>query len=246
MEKIRIKVNLREKGGKEAARKVRKLGNTPAVLYAKDTNLLLTVPSESMKTLKSIRFSESTIIDLELAGNKNETFSVLIKDAQYHPITESIVHIDFMKVSLTEKIKVNLPIVLKGEAKGIKDEGILEQVLWELTIEGLPLNIPERVEVDVTDLGIGDSIHVSDITWLKDLKIITAPQETVATVVMKKEEVIEVAPVEGAPTEPEVIKEKKEEEAVAEEKAEEGAKKEEPKKKEETKKEEKTKQEGKR
>jgi large subunit ribosomal protein L25 len=221
MEKIKIEAVLREKVGKELSKKIRKQGNAPAIIYGKGTNLAVEIPVIGLKALRAAHFSQSAIIDMNISGaKKNEAFSVLIKDVQYHPLSEAVMHIDFVRVSLEEKIKVNIPVVLKGEPKGVKDGGILEQILWHLTVEGLPLDIPQKIEVDVSELAIGHSVHVEDIAVAKNLRIVNALQETVATVVEKKEEVIATpTPEAAAPTGPEVIKEKKEVEEGEEEAA---------------------------
>ncbi|MFA6281216.1 MAG: 50S ribosomal protein L25 [Candidatus Omnitrophota bacterium] len=234
MERVKIQASLREKLGKETAKKVRFKGNAPAIIYGKGPNLAVEIPVAGLKTLRAIHFSQGAVIDIDLGGQETkENFSVLIKDIQYHPLTEAITHIDFIRVSLEEKIKANVPIVLKGEPKGVKEEGILSQVLWQLTIEALPLDIPEKIEVDVSHLGIGNSVHVKEIKVTENIKIVNSPDETVATVVEKEEEVVATTADEAAPTGPEVIKEKKEtEEGEAEGEA---KGKEEPKGKEEAK-----------
>jgi large subunit ribosomal protein L25 len=218
MEKIKIEAQARERVGKECTKKVRQIGNVPAIIYGKGANVAVQITHVGIKALRNMRFSQSTIIDIDVSdGKKKETFPVLLKDIQYHPLTEEVIHIDFIRVSLQDKIKVNIPVVLKGEPKGVKDGGILEQVLWQLTIEGLPLDIPQKIEIEVSDLAIGHSVHVEDITVASNLKIVNAAHETVATVVEKKEEVIATpTPGEAVPTGPEVIKEKKEEEGEAE------------------------------
>ncbi len=236
MERVKIEAVLREKLGKETAKKVRFKGNAPAIVYGKGQNLAVEVPTAGLKTLRAIHFSQGTVIDVDLTGGaKKENFSVLIKDVQYHPLSENVLHIDFIRISLEEKIKTNVPIVLKGEPKGVKEEGILSQILWQLTIEALPLDIPEKIEVDVSHLGIGNSVHVNEIKVPENVRIVNSPEETVATVVEKAEEIVAAPLEEAVPTGPEVIKEKKEvegEEGEAEGKAE---GKEEPKAKEEAK-----------
>jgi len=213
MERTKIQVNNRDEKGKEAVKKLRSQGVLPAVVYSHDSNLTISIPTDSIKILKSLHFSESAIIDMEIAdGKKTKSIPVLIKEVQFHPLTEEAIHIDFLKVSLKEKIKVHVPLVFKGEAKGVKDdEGVLEQVLRELEIEGLPLDIPEHIDVDISELTIGHSLHAEDIAVADNLKVITDPKATIVTVVAKKEEEIveeEAAAEEGA-GEPEVIKEKK-------------------------------------
>ncbi|MCK4912447.1 MAG: 50S ribosomal protein L25 [Candidatus Omnitrophica bacterium] len=213
MDRIKIKVEKREVIGKEGVKKLRKQGYVPAVVYGEDINTVLTIDTVGLRILQDIHYSESVVIDMEIVGEKKtKSIPVLVKDVQFHPLTESLIHVDFLKVSLKEKIKVHIPIVLKGEAKQVKEEnGTLEQILRELEVEGLPLDIPEKVEVDISELTIGHSLHVSNLVVPTGIAIVTDPGETVATALAKVEEVEEEAIIEeeGA-TEPEVIKEKKE------------------------------------
>lgn len=225
MERVKIEVSPREGVGKESAKKIRFSGEVPAIIYAKDVNMSVTVPLPSLKILNSIHFSESAVIDLEVAGkDKKDSLPVIIKGIQFHPLTEKVIHIDFMKVSLTEKITVHVPVELQGEPPAVKEGCTLNQVLRDIEVEGLPLDIPEKIEVDVSTLEVGHSVHVQDISVAGNLTIITAPEETIATLTAKVEEIPEEeaaeAAEEAAPEGPEVIKEKKEEGAPEEEKKE--------------------------
>ena len=213
MDRIKIKVEKREVTGKEAVKKMRKQGYVPAVVYGEDINTVLTVDTAGLRILQDIHYSESAVLDMEIAGEtKVKSIPVLVKDVQFHPLTERVIHVDFLKVSLKEKIKVHIPIVLTGEAKQVKEEsGTLEQILRELEVEGLPLDIPENVEIDISELTIGHSLHVSNLVVPASITIVTDPGETVATALAKVEEVEEeVIAEEDASAEPEVIKEKKE------------------------------------
>ena len=215
MERVKIAANLRELIGTGGARETRRQGSVPAVVYGRGKNLCLSIPVASLKTLKGIRFSESAIIDLEIdAKSAKESCPVLIKGIQYNPVTEAIIHLDFLRVSLEEKIRVHVPITLKGEAKGVKDGGgVLAQILRELELEVLPLEIPEKIEVDVSELAIGFSLHVSDIKATGNFRILNDPQSTIVTVAAKVEEEAATAAVDAVPSEgPEVIKEKKDKE----------------------------------
>jgi len=235
MDRIKIKVEKREIIGKEGVKKLRKQGYIPAVVYSGDTNIVLTVPFVSLKALRSIHFSESVVIDMEIIDEKKtKTIPVLIKDVQFHSLTEGVIHIDFLKISLSKKIKVRVPIVLKGESKQVKEEnGVLEQILRELEVEGFPLDIPEKVEVDVTELTIGHSLHVFNLVVTGDAVVITDSQATVVTALAKEEEVEEeVLTEEEVSGEPEVIKEKKEEASGEESDKKEEVKKEKKEKKE--------------
>ncbi|HDN86448.1 MAG: 50S ribosomal protein L25 [Candidatus Omnitrophota bacterium] len=210
MEKVGIKALKRDKTGKEIAKKLRKEGFIPAVIYGKDLNIPIKVPITELKTLKAYHFSESSIIEiiLEDCKEKANRIATVIKDIQLHPLTEEVLHMDFLKVSMKERIRVKVPLVLKGEPQGVKEGGVLEQMLWELEVEALPLEIPEKIEVDVSSLQIGHSIHVGDIHLTEKIRILEDPGETIITIVAKKEEEVEEE-VEEVSEEPEVIKEKK-------------------------------------
>jgi large subunit ribosomal protein L25 len=220
MKRVTVQAQSRERVGKEGTKKVRQQGNVPGVVYGQNTNLSIQLASPSLKALKAIHFSESAIIDMEIAsGQSNESAPVIIKDIQYDPLTEEILHIDFLKVSLEEKIRVHIPIILKGEIKEVKEgEAVLEQILREIEIECLPLDIPEKIDLDISQLKVGESLHVGDLKLPETVKILTHLEETIAAVVHKTEEEEPTAPVEGeAPQEPEVIREKKEEPGEAKE-----------------------------
>ena len=213
MDRIKIKVEKREAIGKEGVKKLRNQGYVPAVVYGDKINIVLMVDFVGLKTLQSIHFSESVVIDMEIIGdNKSKSIPVLIKDVQFHPLTEDVIHIDFLKVSLKEKIKVHIPIVLRGEAKQVKEEnGNIDQILRELEVEGLPLDIPEKIEVDISELTIGHSLHVSSLVVPSSITVVTDQEETIVTALAKEEEAEEeVVAEEEETTEPEAIKEKKE------------------------------------
>lgn len=222
MNKVSITVSKRDEKGKGPARRLRGKRMVPAVVYSDGSSIPLTIPPESLRILNAIHFSESAIITMNIDGaDGDKSFPVLIKDIQYDPLDETIAHIDFLKVSLKEKIKVPIPITLKGEAKGVKDEGgVLTQILHELEVEGLPMDIPAQVNVDVSELSIGRSIHVEDIQLPSNIRIVTDSHQTVVTVVAKEEFVEPQAAAAAGPQEPEVIREKKDKEPAEGEEAE--------------------------
>jgi large subunit ribosomal protein L25 len=166
------------------------------------------------------------VINLKIKDDtKKKARPCLIKEIQYDPVKGDIVHVDFNEVSLTKEIKVNVPVATKGEPMGVKQEGgSLEHILWEIEVECLPTQIPNQIEVDVSQLKIGDSIHIKDISFPSNIKVLNDPGAIVLSVAAPIKEEIPVAPVEGEVTqEPEVIKEKKE--VPAEEEAEAGKEK---------------------
>ena len=224
MEKIYLNVESRTKTGKEFSKKTRASGAVPAVLCkkGKPSASLLVNEKELFKSLHT-KAGENVILTLKMKGEENKPSerTVIVKDVQYHPITDNIVHVDFNEISLTEVLKVKVPLSTKGEAVGVKAEGgVMERVLWELEIECLPVDIPGFIEVDVANLKIGDSIAVKDIAAPKGVKILNDPEIVAVTV---KHPHVEKPPEEAveAAAEPELIREKKE----VEEEAEEGAEK---------------------
>ncbi len=198
-----ISARSRESRGKGAARQTRREGRIPAVLYGhgEDSVSLSVDANELQKLVHSISI-ENTIVDLDLGSG--EPYKVLIRELQRHPFRDEFVHIDFVHVAMDEKIQVEVPIVLIGTPTGVKNKGgVLDHQLRELEVFCLPGSIPEKIELDVSNLDIGDSIHVSDIQ-LPDVEILTELDRAVVAVlaptVMEVEEVAE-----EALAEPEVI-----------------------------------------
>ncbi|MGB8657455.1 MAG: 50S ribosomal protein L25/general stress protein Ctc [Candidatus Zixiibacteriota bacterium] len=209
MKEVVLKAKVREKRGKEQVKKLRKLGVIPAVVYGPETpSLPLEIETKSFNALLRGGLEENVIITLELDDKQDGSKKVLIREVQRDPVRGDIVHIDFHQISLAKKITIEVPIHLSGTPQGVKDGGILQHVLRELKVECLPTAIPERIEVDVSHLKIGDSIHVADIK-VENVEMLTDLQSSIASVVpptVFKE--AEVAPA-AAEAEPEVITEKK-------------------------------------
>lgn len=152
---------------------------------------------------KSTRSSKAS------AAEKAKT--VIIKEIQYHPVRNNVLHIDFNQISLTEKLTVDVPVETKGESQGAKEGGVLEHILWELKVECLPTKIPEKIEVDVNDLNIGDVIYVKDLNVPEDIEVLSNAEAVVVSVKPPTVEKVEEEVVVEEITEPEVITEKKEE-----------------------------------
>ncbi|MBU4376536.1 MAG: 50S ribosomal protein L25 [Candidatus Omnitrophica bacterium] len=224
METIQLNAEIREAVGKKSTKQARNAGLIPAVVYkeGKDT-VHLKINSKELMTALKTKAGANVLVNLKIGGaakEKRNERTVLIKEIQIHPLKDKILHVDFQEISLSEKMTFDVPLVTKGEAEGVvKDEGVLEHVLWELKIECLPTAIPAKIEVDVTSLKIGDSILVKDIVVSPDVKILNAPDQTVITVKMPHVEETKEEGVEEV-SEPELIREKKEkEEAEGEEEA---------------------------
>ncbi|HJR53654.1 MAG TPA: 50S ribosomal protein L25/general stress protein Ctc [Gemmatimonadota bacterium] len=198
-----ITAHSRESRGKGAARQTRREGRIPGVLYGHgEDSVPLSVDANELHRLVHTISIENTIVDLDLGSG--EPYKVLIRELQRHPFRDEFVHIDFFHVAMDEQIQVEVPIVLLGTPTGVKNKGgVLDHQLRELEVFCLPGNIPEKIELEVSHLDIGDSIHVSDIE-LPDVEILTELDRSVVAVLAPT--VIEVEEAaEEAPAEPEVI-----------------------------------------
>jgi len=223
MDFVDLHASLREERGKESNKKLRREGFTPTVVYKKGKDTVsLKINAKGLFKVFHTEAGENVIIKLHIeAAKKGKERTVVVKEVQRHAIKDYLLHVDFQEISLTETLKVKVPIAGKGEAVGVKqDDGVLQHVMWEVEVECLPTNIPERIEVDVANLKIGESLHVKDIQAPEGVKILDNPEDIVFSVEHPKavEEVV-AAPAEGEMQEPEVIREKKEEpeeEAAAE------------------------------
>jgi large subunit ribosomal protein L25 len=229
MKTIELKAQLREKVGKKATKAVRREGKIPAILYGRGlTSTPLAVSSKDFHQVTHTKAGANVLISLKMEGSKaKKETTCLIKEAQRDPVTDHICHVDFAAISLTEKIRVKVPLVIKDaeQAIGIKEGGVLDLVHHEIEVECLPTEIPERLETSVKALKIGDAIHVKELAFPPNVTPLLEGDEVVVTLhPPKKEE--EVAPPAEAAAEPEVIekgkKEKPEEgaEAAVPEKAE--------------------------
>jgi large subunit ribosomal protein L25 len=202
--------------GKGSARKLRASGFVPAVVYGhnRETHSLAVAHSELDKVLHRIARG-STVFDLTVDG---QTVQALIREVQRHPTKKTVTHLDFYEIRAGESITLDVPITLEGAPEGVRNAGgVLEQFLRALEIEVLPRDIPEHVVVDVTNLGIGRSLHVSDLS-VPNAKVLSDPHTTICTVVpprVEEEPVPELAEEEAA--EPELIRKAREGEEESEE-----------------------------
>jgi len=226
MDQRELEVFLRTEKGKGAAHRIRREGKMPAVLYgsAMETYCLSLNPKELKKILTS-GARENTLIGLKITGPGSEKIGnkvVMLKDLQIHPIKRDYLHADFYAVAMDEKIEVEIPIRLMGKAEGTKSGGILEQPRREVRVRCLPTDIPEYIEVDVSGLQIGDSLHVKDIPPSNKFEIVAETNFTVASVTppiseAKYEEIVAAPEGEREVAPPERIGEKKEETEEAKE-----------------------------
>ncbi|HUK24947.1 MAG TPA: 50S ribosomal protein L25 [Terriglobales bacterium] len=210
-----LEAQARTPGTKNDARRVRREGKLPGVLYGagKETVPVALDPRQVARILHS-QTGHNTIFELALNGERTRA---MIVDWQYEPVKGALLHIDLKRIAMDQKLRVNVPIVLKGEAAGVKQQGgILEQILREVEIECLPGDIPSSIEADVTELVFGKVLRVSDLPHGEKLKFLSDANQPVAHITAVKEEVVATpeavaAEAAAAPAEPEVIKKGKQE-----------------------------------
>jgi len=217
MERISIQAEKRERAGKGVARTLRREGKVPAVLYRAGKAQSIQLSRKELSKLINKVAGEQVMVDLQFADGEKKL--ALLKNFQVDPIRSELLHTDFFEVSLTETVRITVHVTTKGEPIGVKrDGGILQHPIREILIECLPDNIPGKIEVDISKLEVGQSLHVSDLKVEEGIKILTDPHEVIVNVVESAVEVAPVAAEVAAPVtaEPEVIKKgKKEEEGAA-------------------------------
>ncbi len=215
------------KFNKNAARRVRVKGKIPAVVYgAAEPAIAIEVDPKQIQKILHSDTGHNSIFDLEINGSAARTKAMIV-DWQYEPIKGTLMHIDLKRIALDKAMRVEVPIQLVGTAIGVKTQGgILDLVLREVEIECLPGDIPSHIDLDVTQMSIGDVLRVADLPHSDKLRFLTDEDTTVAHVVAIKEEVAPAAEevAAAAPAEPEVVKKGKTETADAAP-AEKGAKK---------------------
>lgn len=188
MELIELKTNIRTTTGNGPARRLRQAGQIPAVLYGPGAeSVLLSVNiSDIDRVLKKGRIGQ-VLLNLVIQNNgETSTKTVMVKELQLHPVSRNFLHIDFYEVAMDRKIMVNVPVTTTGKAKGVEVGGILQIIRRELEVQCLPLDVPKSIEIDITDLDIGDSIHVGDITWQSEIEFLGDENFTVVTIVTPK------------------------------------------------------------
>jgi large subunit ribosomal protein L25 len=223
MAEIVINAKGRTDRGKNAARRLRRDGFVPGVVYGgKGDNVAVAVDPKALQKVLRSEAGRNAILKLDI-GELGATNAIL-KSWQVDPIKANFLHADFYRIAMDVALRVTVPIHVKGEARGVKvDGGILELIMRAVEVECLPGDIPERIDIDVTELGLNGALRVSDLPTSEKVKILEGAEQVVVHVVSVKEEVAATpgaavaAEGEAAPAEPEVVKKgKKEEEGAAE------------------------------
>jgi len=224
---VKLSAQTRPHSGRSAVKKLKAQGVVPAIIYGgKEKPQTLQVSSREINTLLSHAVGENILVDLEINdAGKTVNRLALIQEIQHAPLGGAVLHVDFHAVSQNEILHANVPVEAQGEAVGVRSfGGILEQNMRSIEVACLPKDLPEILRVDVSNLNIGDSIHIKHIMLPEGVKATADPELTVFHVAAPAVE--EVKPVEeAAPTSPEVIKEKKPEGEAAAEAAKPGDKK---------------------
>lgn len=213
-----LKAKRRSVIGKSRVKALRRQGELPAVFYGSATGSIpLALSFKEFEAVIHTRAGANVLLTLQIEGEKKPAeHTVIVKEVQHDPVSDTIQHVDLHAISLTERLAVNVPLAVRGESLGVKEGGVLDVVHHEIEIECLPADIPERIEVDVSAMAIGSSIHVRELTFPKGVACLLGPEEVVVAVHAPRKE--EEAPAAEAPSEPELVgreKKEKEEEAAA-------------------------------
>ena len=214
MERLELTAETREVSSKGQIKEMRKRDYVPAVVYGKKVdNTLLSVNRKELIQALNTSAGANVLIDLKIEGGKKRKETVMVKELQRDPVKDIFLHVDFIGISLEDKLQVKVPISFNGEPLGVKEGGVPSVQLREVIVETLPTDIPESLEVDISQLNIGDSLNVSDLQIPEGAQVVGDPDETIISV---------LAPtIEEEPTEDEdLLEEGAEESEEAEEAAE--------------------------
>ncbi len=197
MEQIELSAVVRDIKGKKVKR-LRAQGFIPGILYGKhlEEPICLMVPEKQLlKALSSTDGGRGVLFTLNIGDGETRKEYAILQDIQFHPYKLNVLHVDWHGISLEEEIEATIPVILKGEAVGTKVGGVLEVVLEEIDIRCLPTNLPPHIEVDISNLNIGQSIHARDLALPEGVKLVTHGDEVIVTVVAPR--VGEEAPTEA-------------------------------------------------
>ena len=194
MEQIDLKAQIRKSTGKGPARTLRREGRIPAVLYGPKTDsMMLSIDFKEFEQIVKKANIGSVLLNLQIQNGKTLTRPAMIKELQTNPVTGAFLHIDFYEIDMQNKITISVPVVTRGKSAGVEEGGLLQIVRREIELFCLPTAIPESIEVDISDLTIGDSIHIQEIALPAEVELPEDIDFTVITVLAPK---VEEEPVE--------------------------------------------------
>ena len=202
MEKVILEANERKEINKQSTKSLRRQKRVPGVFYLKHSNpIAIDVSNQAINPL--VFTSQTHLISLKLEGREDQ--ECILKDVQFDPVSDEVIHFDLIGITRGEKIEIEVPVQLIGSAAGVKEGGLLQHSLHKLEIECLPKDIPERLEINISELKIGNAVHVKDLKY-ENINILNPEDSIVVSVVHPKVEKEAVA-VEGAEAEAEEMQE---------------------------------------
>ena len=218
MEQLQLKVTVRKSTGNGPARALRRGGEMPAVLYGRKTDpMALTVNIRELENLTRKGNINQLLFNILIENGKTQKKKVMIKELQTHPVTRDFLHVDFYEIDMQRKIKVGVPVITTGKSTGVERGGILQIIRRELEVLCLPDDIPSEIVIDITDLDIGDSVHVEEVPLGGDVELDAEVNFTVLTVVAPRVEAEPEPEEEEVEVEGEEAAEEDEEESEPEE-----------------------------
>ncbi len=192
MENLSLSVDKRALTGKSGARAVRRAGSIPGVVYGIKDSTPLAIPPQELEALLGTRAGANVVFQLNVEGETASERPVIVKELQRDPMRGDIIHADFLEIRMDEKIEIAVPLSLSGESPGEKMGGTISQLLRELEVSCLPNAIPEQIEVDISEVEIGDVLHVRDLQIPAGVELVADPDDPVMTVIVPVEEEEEV------------------------------------------------------
>ena len=222
MAEVTLEVSGRDGTGKSAVRKLRQQGKVPGVVYGghRDPVAIIVDRKAITDLIQKSEHGVRSVFLLKMAGTDQQRHA-MIKDIQIDPINRKMMHVDFIRVVMDEVVRVSVPVVITGSPIGVREGGLLHFQVRELHVECLPNAIPDKVEIDISELGIHHYFRISDLPLPEGVKVLDDPNRVVVGVTHQRAEVVPEVPVEGveevAPAEPEVISRGKKVEEVEEE-----------------------------
>jgi len=216
MKSVSLTAYPRVLSGRLDVKKLRAQGRVPAVIYGGQSKPeSLEVTQVDLENLIHHSVSENVLVDLKVEGGNGGSRLALLQDVQHYALTGKVLHVDFHEVSATEKVVIMIPVETKGESAGVKNGGVLEHVLHKVKVKALPKDLPEIIEVDVTALEIGQTIHLGDLPKIEGVEYVGDVKLSVIAVAAPRAEKEEEAAPAAAPGDVVAIKEKKVDEAAA-------------------------------
>ncbi|MCX8065113.1 MAG: 50S ribosomal protein L25 [Candidatus Hydrogenedentes bacterium] len=214
-----LKARLRSLDRKSEVKKMRREEKIPAVLYGlKESTVSICIDKKEFNKMLSHLEGKHPVVKLEIEDGAYLDTPALIQDIQRHPVRRDVIHVDFLRIRLDQKIHTSVPVVLVGQAEGVKMGGVLDHQLREIAIECLALQVPPHIELDVTNLGLGKSFHVYDLVPPEGVKIITDPERVIVSVHVPRSLESKLAEAQPAPASEESEKKEAGKESGKEEK----------------------------